>query len=101
MFSARSGPSSQRSCLMASRKGWLSMSPIVPPISVMQNEGGHSPSALSGPLSAGWLPMFPSIGVASLPAFPSLGAGPEMGRCSIRRLISSVMWGTTCMVLPK
>ncbi len=65
---------------MASRKGWLSMSPIVPPISVMQNEGLRSPS---------------------LPTLPSLGEGSGVGLCSIRRLISSVMWGTTCMVLPR
>ena len=28
-------PASEDTCLMASRKGWLSISPVVPPISVI------------------------------------------------------------------
>ena len=64
-------PSSWRTWRADSMNGWLSMSPTVPPISVMITSG-------TGPPSAG---------------------GCACSR--IRRLISSVMCGMTCTVSPR
>ena len=64
-------PSSWRTWRADSMNGWLSMSPTVPPISVMITSGAGSPSC------------------------------PGCACRRIRRLISSVMCGMTCTVSPR
>ena len=65
-------PNSHFNCLIASKNGALSMSPIVPPISVMIKSG-----APDGALSS------------------------MVARCLMRCFISSVICGTTCIVCPR